>query len=206
MTNHPYRKTLAMPHRAIAAAAVVLSVIAVPRAHTQDSTAGRPTAVMLSGPDVGRRAPTFRLPWANKDGVGPADQPYDLALDRGKTVVIAFYPRDFTSGCTAEMRTFAEQYDTLFGPDVVVVGISTDSLETHTRFAASLDLPFRLLSDPRQDVARRYASNDRSGYLRRTVYVVGPDGKVQYRNIRFNALDPNHYAELGAAVRQSRGG
>ena len=161
---------------------------------------------MVSGPDVGRRAPTFHLPWANKDGVGPDDQPYDLALDRGKTVVLAFFPRDFTSGCTAEMRTFGEQYDSLFGPEVVVLGISTDSLQTHTRFATSLNLPFRLLSDPQQVVARRYASNDRSGYMRRTVYVVGPDGKVKYRNLSFNALDPKHYAELGAAVRRSKGG
>jgi peroxiredoxin Q/BCP len=104
------------------------------------------------------------------------------------------------------MKTFAEQYDSLFGPDVVVVGISVDSLATHSRFAASLNLPFRLLSDPTQEVARRYASKDRSGYMRRTVYVVGPDGVVRYRNVRFNALDPNHYAELGAAVRRSRGG
>ena len=195
-----------MSHRAIAAAAVVLSVVAGHQLEAQDSARGRPTVVMVTGPDVGRRAPTFTLPWANKDGIGPADQPYDLTLDRGKTVVLAFFPRDFTNGCTAEMRTFAEQYDSLFGPDVSVVGISTDSLATHTRFAASLGLPFRLLSDPTQQVARRYASNDNSGYMRRTVYVVGPDGRVQYRNIRFNALDPKHYAELGAAVRRSRGG
>jgi peroxiredoxin len=104
------------------------------------------------------------------------------------------------------MRTFAEQYDSLFGPDVVVVGISTDSLATHTRFAASLNLPFRLLSDPAQEVARRYAANDESGYLRRAVYVIGPDGKVSYRNMRFNALDPKHYADLGAAVRRARTG
>src|SRR6478752_9216809 len=176
-----------MSNRAITAAAVVLTVFGAPRLPAQtsgkDSTVGPPTAVLASGPDVGHRAPTFRLPWANKDGVGPADQPYDLALDRGKTVVVAFYPRDFTSGCTAEMRTFGEQYDSLFGPDVVVVGISTDSLATHTRFATSLNLPFRLLSDPQQQVARKYAANDRSGYLRRVVYVVGPDGKVTYRNL-----------------------
>jgi thioredoxin-dependent peroxiredoxin len=199
-----------MSIRAIAACAVVLSVVAVPgiqaQSPTKDSTLGPPTAIMVSGPDVGRRAPQFRLPWANKDGIGPADQPYDLGLDRGKTVVLAFFPRDFTSGCTAEMRTFAEQYDSLFGPDVVVVGISTDSLATHARFAASLNLPFRLLSDPRQDVARRYAAGDRSGYLRRVVYVIGPDGRVRYRNMRFNALDPKHYAELGAAVRRARTG
>jgi peroxiredoxin Q/BCP len=192
--------------RAILAVVVVLSVISARPAWTQESSAGQPTAVMVSGPDVGRRAPTFRLPWANQDGVGPADQPYDLSLDRGKTVVLAFFPRDFTSGCTAEMKTFTEQYDSLFGSDVVVLGISVDSLQTHARFAKRLGLPFRLLSDPTQEVARRYASHDRSGYMRRTVYVVGPDGKVRYRNIRFNALDPSAYAELGSAVRRSRGG
>jgi peroxiredoxin Q/BCP len=199
-----------MSNRAIAAVAIVLSVVAVPRlqaqASSKDSTLGPPTAVMVSGPDVGRRAPTFRLPWANKDGVGPADQPYDLSLDRGKTVVLAFFPRDFTKGCTAEMQTFAEQYDSLFGPDVTVLGVSTDSLATHTRFAASLNLPFRLLSDPQQQVAARYAAKDRSGYMRRVVYVIGPDGKVRYRNMRFNALDPKHYADLAAAVRRTRAG
>jgi peroxiredoxin Q/BCP len=192
--------------RAIPAAALVLSMIGARPAVAQDSAGAGPTAVMVSGPDGGRRAPTFRLPWANRDGVGPADQPYDLSLDRGKTVVLAFFPRDFTSGCTAEMKTFAEQYDSLFGSEVVVLGISIDSLQTHVRFANSLGLPFRLLSDPTQEVARRYASNDRSGYMRRTVYVVGADGKVQYRNTRFNALDPGAYAELGTAVRRSRGG
>jgi len=199
-----------MLNRAIAAVAIVLSVATVPRLQAQtsskDSTLGPPTAVMVSGPDVGRRAPTFRLPWANKDGVGPADQPYDLSLDRGKTVVLAFFPRDFTKGCTAEMQTFAEQYDSLFGPDVTVLGVSTDSLATHTRFAASLNLPFRLLSDPQQQVAARYAAKDRSGYMRRVVYVIGPDGKVRYRNMRFNALDPKHYADLAAAVRRTRAG
>jgi thioredoxin-dependent peroxiredoxin len=199
-----------MSNRAITTAAVVLSMVAVPRLQAQssskDSTLGPPTAVMVSGPDVGRRAPTFRLPWAGKDGVGPADQPYDLSLDRGKTVVLAFFPRDFTQGCTAEMRTFAEQYDSLFGPDVTVVGVSTDSLTTHSRFAASLNLPFRLLSDPQQQVAARYAAKDRSGYMRRVVYVIGPDGKVRYRNLRFNALDPKHYADLAAAVRRTRAG
>ena len=212
MIHLSYRTALPMLLRAITAATVVFSLTAVPRLPAQDSSKsappskGPPTAIMVSGPDVGRRAPTFRLPWASTEGVGPADQPYDLALDRGKTVVLAFYPRDFTKSSTTEMRTFAERYDSLFGSDVVVVGISTDPLEAHSRFAASLDLPFRLLSDPTQEVARRYASNDRSGYLRRTVYVVGPDGKVQYRNLRFDVLDPKHYAELGAAVRRSRGG
>jgi peroxiredoxin Q/BCP len=164
------------------------------------------TAVLVSGPDVGRKAPDFSLPWANKDSVGPAESPYQLWRDRGKTVVIAFYPKDFTSGCTAEMRTFGEQYDSLFGPDVVVVGISADSVETHTRFASSLNLPFRLLSDPQQKVAGKYGSKGDEGYMHRTVYVVGPKGTVTYRNLQFNALDPKQYAALAGAVRAAKGG
>jgi thioredoxin-dependent peroxiredoxin len=161
--------------------------------------------VLSGGPQVGKQAPDFTLPWANKDGIGPADSPYQLWRDRGKTVVIAFYPRDFTRGCTAQMQTFADQYDTLFGPDVVVVGINADSLTTHNRFAGRLGLPFRLLTDPDQKIARKYGSNDDSGYPKRTVFVVGPDGRVAYRNMRFDALDPNHYAELSSAVRTARG-
>jgi peroxiredoxin Q/BCP len=167
---------------------------------------GSATAVMVGGPREGAKAPEFSLPWANHEAVGPSDAPYELWRDRGKTVVVAFYPADFTQGCTAEMQTFADQYDTLFGSDVVVLGISADSLETHRRFAASLDLPFRLLSDPDQKVARKYGSNGDSGRPRRTVFVVGPDGQVKYRNLHFNALDPKHYTELGSAVQAARGG
>jgi peroxiredoxin Q/BCP len=163
------------------------------------------TAVLVSGPQVGRTAPDFTLPWANKDGLGAADNPYQLWRDRGKTVVLAFYPKDFTSGCTAEMQTFTEQYDSLFGPDVVVVGVNADSLETHQRFATKLGLPFRLLSDPDLKVARKYGSYDSSGRPRRTVFVIGADGRVRYRNLRFNAMDPKDYSALGAAVRDARG-
>jgi thioredoxin-dependent peroxiredoxin len=119
---------------------------------------------------------------------------------------VAFYPRDFTKGCTAEMRTFAEQYDSLIGPNAVLVGISSDSVATHSRFAASLGLPFRLLSDPEQRVSKQYASKDPEGYNRRTIYVVGPDGRVKFRNMNFNATDPSQYAELRAAVKSSTRG
>ena len=179
---------------------LLLAVGVAPAALAQDNP-GKVRAILQGGPDVGHRAPDFSLPWANRDGVGPIESPYQLASDRGKTVVVAFYPRDFTKGCTAEMRTFAEQYDSLFGPDVVLVAISTDSVETHGRFAKSLGLPFRLLSDPEQRVSKQYASKDPEGYNRRTIYVVGPDGRVKFRNLRFNALDPKDYSELRRAIR-----
>ena len=185
--------------------AACVTLVAVPVANAQDAP-GKVKAILRGGPDVGQRAPDFSLPWANRDGVGPVEAPYQLASDRGKTVVVAFYPRDFTKGCTAQMRTFAEQYDSLFGPNVVLVGISTDSVATHSRFAASLGLPFRLLSDPEQRVSKQYASKDPEGYNRRTVYVVGPDGRVKFRNLSFNALDPHDYSELRTAVRNSTRG
>jgi thioredoxin-dependent peroxiredoxin len=165
-----------------------------------------PKAVLVATPREGTTAPEFSLPWATKETIGTPDAPYELWRDRGKTVVLAFYPADFTKGCTAELQTFADQYDTLFGEDVVVLGISSDSLESHKRFAASLDLPFRLLSDPDLKVARKYASNGDGGRAKRTVFVIGPDGKVKYQNLKFNALDPKDYSALGSAVQAARGG
>lgn len=184
------------------AAGLVSTLAGVP-AQAQDSTLGRPLAVLVSGPREGDRAPDFSLPWASKDTAG-ADPWFSLSYHRGKVVVLAFYPKDFTSGCTAEMRTFTDQYADLFGEDVVVVGISADSLATHQRFAQSLGVPFRLLSDPDQSVSRKYGSADRNGYNRRTVYVVDREGKVAFTNLRFGALDPRSYAELKEAVQAAR--
>jgi peroxiredoxin Q/BCP len=189
----------------VSALVLLLVGAAVPLAAQQPKPASNPTVVLVSGPDVGHLAPDFTLAWANKDGIGPAENPYQLWRDRGKTVVLAFFPKDFTSGCTAQMQTFTDQYDTLFGSDVIVVGINADSLETHQRFAAKLGLPFRLLTDPGLKVARKYGSYDSSGRPRRTVYVVAPDGRIHYRNLKFNPMDPKDYSALGAAVREARG-
>ncbi len=165
---------------------------------------GPPTAIVASGPDLGADAPDFRLPWASKDSLGAVESDFMLRRERGHVVVLAFYPKDFTSGCTAEMHTFTDQYADLFGSDVVVVGISADSLETHQRFAASMGMPFRLLSDPSQRVAAKYGSKGDGGYNRRTVYVIDSDGQVAYRDLRFGALDPKSYEQLKAAVKAAR--
>ncbi len=172
-----------------------------------DSTLGRPTAVLVDGPRVGDRASDFSLPWAARDGAVTTEPWFSLSAQRGKIVVLAFFPRAFTPGCTAELRTFTEQYADLFGDDVVVVGISADSLETQQRFAASLGLPFRLLSDQDQRVARAYGSaSDRPGYNRRTVYVIDRKGEVSYTDLRFRALEPDSYRDLDRAVEDARRG
>lgn len=172
-----------------------------------DSTIGRPTAVLVDGPRAGDRAADFSLPWASQAGIVTTEPWFSLSAQRGKIVVLAFFPRAFTPGCTAELRTFTEQYAELFGDDVVVVGISADSLETQQRFAASLGLPFRLLSDQDQRVSRAYGSaSDRLGYNRRTVYVIDRQGEVSYSDLRFRALEPDSYRDLDRAVEEARRG
>lgn len=188
-------------------AAGVALVLALPlSAQGRDSTTGRPSAVLVTGPREGDRAPDFLLPWATRDTVVGTEPWFGLSGQRGKVVVLAFYPKAFTPGCTAEMRTFADQYAELFGDDVVVVGISADSLETQQRFAASLGLPFRLLSDRDQKVSKLYGSADRVGYNRRTVYVIDRTGRVAYTDLRFRALEPDSYRDLDRAVAAARAG
>jgi peroxiredoxin Q/BCP len=183
--------------------AALVGAAGLPGLRAQDSAAGRPAAVLVSGPREGDRAPDFSLAWASRDTAGAVPW-FSLSSQRGNVVVLAFYPRDFTSGCTAQMKTFTEQYNDLFGEDVVVVGINADSLETHQRFAQSLGLPFRLLSDPKQEVSKKYGSADQNGYNRRTVYVIDRKGRVAYTNLRFGALDPKAYSSLKAAVSDAR--
>ncbi|HEU4649078.1 MAG TPA: redoxin domain-containing protein [Gemmatimonadales bacterium] len=180
------------------ACAVLLAGVAAPRAAAQSEGVG---AYLVRGPDVGFTAPDFNLQWASKDTTSLDFGGYGPFKDRGRVIVLAFYPRDFTRTDSLQLSTFRDRYDQLFGPDVVVFGVSVDPVDKHQRFAAKLDLPFRLLSDPDQKVAAAYGSKDTGGINRRTVYVIGRDGKVAWRNLRFNASARASYDELGRAVR-----
>jgi peroxiredoxin len=114
-------------------------------------------------------------------------------------VVLAFFSRDFTPGSTAELQGLAGVAESS-GPEVVVVAVSTDSLDTHRRFASSLGLPFLLLSDPDQRVARRYGSDGADGADRPVVYVIRPDGKVSYRDLGLEPQDKKEFESLKRAV------
>jgi peroxiredoxin Q/BCP len=189
--------------RTVALVVLFASGVAVGAAAQQESPYGKPSAIIVSGPEEGARAPDFSLPAASADTSQTPDQFWSLGLQRGKVVVLAFYAKDFTKGCTAEMTSFNEQYDTLFGPDVIVVGINADSLETHRRFAQSLNLRFLLLSDLDQKVSKKFGSADRDRYNRRTVYVIGRAGEVAYRDMQFGAIDPKAYTRLKEAVQSA---
>jgi peroxiredoxin Q/BCP len=160
-----------------------------------------PSAFAISGPDPGDEAPDFALPWASRDTIG--EQLYTLARDRGRVVVLAFYPRDFTRSDSTQLSRFRDQYAAWFGDSTTVLGISTDPVETHQRFASRLGLPFRLLSDAGQEVAAKYSSKDRDNRNRRTVYVIGRDGRVTYRDLRFSATDEKAYSRLQRAVQRA---
>jgi peroxiredoxin Q/BCP len=180
----------------------ILALALLPAGRVLAQQSSGPAAYFDNGPDVLQRAPDFSLPWADSAGVGQGEW-FSLSGNRGRVVVLAFYPKDFTKTCTAEMQTLTAQFDSLFGPSVTVVGINADSLETHAKFAASLGLPFRLLSDPDQSVSRKYGSADKDGYNRRTIYIVGKNGDVAWRDTQFRALDAKSYQALRKAIAEA---
>jgi thioredoxin-dependent peroxiredoxin len=185
---------------------VLFSLLLLPAAPAALLAQDRPQVFVARGPDEGRDAPDFTLPWANKDTVGTDTDAYALWRDRGKVVVLAFYPRDFTRTDSLLLATFRDRYDDMFGADAVVLAVSADPIEMHQRFAAHLGIAFRLLSDPDQAVAAKYGSKDTGGINRRTVYVIGPDGRVRWRDLRFQATDPKAYEALRRAVRAASRG
>ena len=99
--------------------------------------------------EAGIKAPNFTLP--DKDG-----NPISLSDFLGRKVVLYFYPKDNTPGCTRQACAFAEAYDRFREKDVAVIGISKDSTASHQKFAAKFDLPFILLSDPELQAIQAY--------------------------------------------------
>ncbi len=129
----------------------------------------------------GRSAPAFKLP--DQQGKTHALRDY-----RGRWVVLYFYPRDNTPGCTAEACDFRDRHDALLGCDGVILGVSPDDPASHTLFADKYHLPFPLLADVDQTVCRKYGVWRRKTlYGReflgvvRTTYLIDPRGVVARR-------------------------
>ena len=162
-----------------------------------------PVAPPPAGPEVGQLAPDFTAQWADASGVRA--KPVKLSELRGKVVVLAFYPLDRSRGCTAELTKFRDEYAKLFGENVEVLPISVDSVATHASWAKEMSFPFALVSDPQLSIAAQYGSGPAGGArASRTVYVIGKDGKVLWREMRFNALAENAYTALAAEVAKAR--
>ncbi len=99
--------------------------------------------------ETGTKAPDFTLPDQNGN-------PVSLSDFAGKRVVVYFYPRDNTPGCTRQACAFAQNYEGFRAKDVVVIGISKDSVASHLKFAQKYELPFILLSDPELQAIQAY--------------------------------------------------
>ncbi len=148
----------------------------------------------------GRKAPSFILP----DAAGKR-----VSLDdfKGRDVVVYFYPRDDTPGCTKEACGFRDLNKELQRAGVVVLGVSADSAASHEKFAAKYKLPFPLLSDPERRVMEAWGAwgdkvmygKKTKGVIRSTVWI-GPDGVVRkhWARVRDAAAHP---AEVFEAIR-----
>ena len=130
--------------------------------------------------EPGTQAPTFTL----DDSAG---RPVSLGDFAGRHVILYFYPRDDTPGCTKEACAFRDGWDELQALGAVVLGVSADDAESHRKFASKYRLPFTLLSDPDHRVMRAYgAYGEKTMYGRKVVGVIrstvwiGPDGRVRH--------------------------
>ena len=148
--------------------------------------------------EVGKKAPAFKLPGSNGKTVA-------LSEFVGKTVVLYFYPKDDTSGCTKEACAFRDEIKQFTGKKAVVLGVSPDGLKAHDKFIAKYGLPFVLLADEDHAVAEKYGVwVEKSMYgrkymgIERSTFVIGPDGKVKaaFRKVKVDG----HVDEVLAAV------
>lgn len=129
--------------------------------------------------EVGTKAPDFTL--FDKDG-----KEVNLSDFAGKRIVLYFYPRDNTPGCTRQACAFAQNYEAFRSRDVIVIGISKDSVASHLKFAQKYDLPFILLSDPELKAIQAYGVwQEKKLYGKvsmgvvRSTYIIDPQGNIE---------------------------
>jgi peroxiredoxin Q/BCP len=147
---------------------------------------------------VGEPAPDFTL----KDGDG---QVWKLSDQLGKTVVLLFYPGDETPVCTRQLCSVRDNWEQYRATGAEVVGISTDSEESHKKFTENRELPLRLLSDPRGEVSKLYgAASWLPGRSARAVVVVDAKGVVRHLKVQPISLLRPRDAEIIAAIRAAQ--
>ncbi|MDE5070403.1 MAG: peroxiredoxin [Trichodesmium sp. St19_bin2] len=121
---------------------------------------------------VGTKAPEFTV----KDTNGKTVSLSDFA---GKTVVMYFYPKDDTPGCTKEAQSFRDNYAEYQGKDMVVLGVSMDDEASHKAFTEKYGLPFQLLADVEGAITKAY-DVEGSGYPKRVTYIIDAEGKISH--------------------------
>ena len=138
-------------------------------------------AAPAAGPTDGQAAPEFHLQDQKGDW-------HTLAQHSGKWVVLYFYPKDFTPGCTKEVCTFRDDVIALKKAGADVLGVSLDDVKSHAEFAEKYHVPFPLLSDSKQETAKAYGvltSKMGMTYAKRETFLIDPQGKIakHYRDV-----------------------
>ena len=151
-----------------------------------------------ASPEVGTPAPDFTLP----DGAG---EPWTLSQQRNKVVVLLFYPGDETPICTRQMCSVRDRWADYTATGAEVVGISTDSVESHQKFAEHHELPLRLLSDSDQKVANLYGARSLiPGKVARSVFVIDAQGIIRHRKVQPLGLFRPRDEEVLAAIQAAK--
>jgi peroxiredoxin Q/BCP len=149
-------------------------------------------------PQVGAAAPDFSL----NDGNG---ERWSLLDQRGKVVVLLFYPGDETPICTRQMCSVRDRWEDYASTGAEVVGISTDSVESHQKFAEHHDLPLSLLSDESGSVANLYGARSLiPGKVARSVFVIDANGIIRHRDVRPLGLFRPKDDEVIKAIREAQ--
>lgn len=136
-------------------------------------------------PQAGQTAPGFTLP--SQEGTQVSLNQY-----RGKWVVLYFYPKDMTSGCTIEARNFQKDMPKFEADNAVVLGVSVDSVKSHQQFCAKDGLHFKLLADPGKSVVKEYGSLGKIGLMaNRNTFLINPQGQIVKV---WTGVDPTHHS------------
>ncbi len=141
-----------------------------------------------SAPSVGSMAPDFTLP-------SQESTPVSLKDYRGKWVVLYFYPKDFTSGCTIEAHNFQRDQAQYAQKSAVVLGVSVDSADSHKKFCAKEGLNFKLLADTDHKVSSDYGSLTNLllvKFASRHTFIIDPQGKIARA---YTSVDPNKHSQ-----------
>ncbi len=147
---------------------------------------------------IGESAPDFTL----KDGDG---RDWRLSDRRGRVVVLLFYPGDETPVCTKQMCSVRDNWEQYAETGAEVVGVSTDSVESHRRFAEHHSLPLRLLSDPGRRVAEMFGAKSwLPGRAARSVVVIDAGGRVRHNRAQPLSLFRPKDDEVLAAIREAQ--
>jgi peroxiredoxin Q/BCP len=155
--------------------------------------------------NIGDVAPDFTIPQGTaKDQIGDAKKLSDL---KGKNVVLAFYPKAFTPGCTNQMCGYRDDFSSFESSDTVVLAISVDEQSESNRFKAEHELPFAVLGDPKHEIIEKYGveilKRGDFEYAKRETFLIDKEGKIAYIDRDYHFADGK--APLMKAIKKTNG-